>query len=104
MADESFQERTQQATPRRRQKARERGTVARSADLTAAGIICLGSPLCSCSSEHDRATSGHASLYHGERADYRAGRSYAPDFHRQERLRLLRRHRTSVHRDDRDRL
>ncbi len=42
MADESFQERTQDATPRRRQKARERGTVARSADLTAAGIICFG--------------------------------------------------------------
>ena len=42
MADESFQERTQQATPRRRQKARERGTVARSVDLTSAGIICFG--------------------------------------------------------------
>ena len=42
MADESFQERTEQATPRRRQKARERGSVARSVDLTAAGIICLG--------------------------------------------------------------
>ena len=42
MADESFQERTQPATPRRRQKARERGTVARSFDLTAAGIICFG--------------------------------------------------------------
>jgi flagellar biosynthetic protein FlhB len=42
MAEESFQERTEQATPRRRRKARERGQVARSADLTAAGIICLG--------------------------------------------------------------
>ena len=42
MADESFQERTEQATPRRRRKARERGQVARSADLTAAGMICLG--------------------------------------------------------------
>jgi flagellar biosynthesis protein FlhB len=42
MADESFQEKTQDATPRRRQKAREEGTVARSVDLTAAGIICLG--------------------------------------------------------------
>jgi len=42
MAEENFQERTEQATPRRRQKARERGQVARSADLTAAGIICLG--------------------------------------------------------------
>jgi len=42
MAEESFQERTEQATPRRRLKARERGQVARSADLTAAGIICLG--------------------------------------------------------------
>jgi len=42
MAEESFQERTEQATPRRRRKARERGQVARSVDLTAAGIICLG--------------------------------------------------------------
>ena len=42
MADESFQERTEQATPRRRQKARERGMVARSVDLTAAGVICFG--------------------------------------------------------------
>jgi len=42
MAEESFQERTEQATPRRRRKARERGQVARSADLTAAGMICLG--------------------------------------------------------------
>jgi flagellar biosynthetic protein FlhB len=42
MPEESFQERTEQATPRRRRKARERGQVARSVDLTAAGMICLG--------------------------------------------------------------
>lgn len=42
MADENFQERTERATPRRREKARERGQVARSVDLSAAGIICLG--------------------------------------------------------------
>ena len=42
MAEESFQERTEQATPRRREKARERGQVARSVDLSAAGMICLG--------------------------------------------------------------
>lgn len=42
MADESFQEKTEQATPKRREKARERGQVARSMDLTAAGMICLG--------------------------------------------------------------
>ncbi len=42
MADESFQEKTESATPKRREKARERGQVARSQDLTAAGMICLG--------------------------------------------------------------
>ena len=42
MAEESFQERTEEATPKRREKARERGQVARSLDLTAAGMICLG--------------------------------------------------------------
>lgn len=42
MADDSFQEKTEQATPRRREKAREKGQVAKSADLSAAGIICLG--------------------------------------------------------------
>jgi flagellar biosynthetic protein FlhB len=42
MADDSFQERTEKATPRRREKARERGQVARSQDLNAAAMICLG--------------------------------------------------------------
>lgn len=42
MAEESFQEKTEQATPRRREKARERGQVARSMDLNAAVIILLG--------------------------------------------------------------
>ena len=36
MADDSFQERTEQATPRRREKAREEGRVARSAELNSA--------------------------------------------------------------------
>ena len=42
MPQESFQEKTERATPRRREKARERGQVARSVDLSAAGMICLG--------------------------------------------------------------
>ena len=42
MPEESFQERTERATPRRREKARERGQVGKSVDLNAAGIICLG--------------------------------------------------------------
>ncbi|MCD6249725.1 MAG: flagellar biosynthesis protein FlhB [candidate division Zixibacteria bacterium] len=42
MAEESFQEKTEQATPRRREKARERGQVAKSVDLSSAGMICLG--------------------------------------------------------------
>jgi flagellar biosynthetic protein FlhB len=42
MAEESFQDKTEPATPKRREKARERGQVARSADLTAGGMICLG--------------------------------------------------------------
>jgi flagellar biosynthetic protein FlhB len=42
MAEESFQERTEQATPRRRQKAREEGKVARSLELNSAVILCLG--------------------------------------------------------------
>ncbi|MCX6828818.1 MAG: flagellar biosynthesis protein FlhB [candidate division Zixibacteria bacterium] len=42
MAEEQFQERTEQATPRRREKAREEGKVARSAELNSAVILCLG--------------------------------------------------------------
>lgn len=42
MPEESFQERTERATPRRREKAREKGQVAKSQDLNAAAIICLG--------------------------------------------------------------
>jgi flagellar biosynthetic protein FlhB len=42
MADESFQERTEKASPRRRQKAREEGRVARSTELNSALMICLG--------------------------------------------------------------
>jgi flagellar biosynthetic protein FlhB len=42
MADESVQERTEQATPKRREKARERGQVAKSMDLNAAVILLLG--------------------------------------------------------------
>lgn len=42
MAEDSFQERTEKATPRRREKARERGQVAKSMDLNAAAIILLG--------------------------------------------------------------
>jgi flagellar biosynthetic protein FlhB len=42
MAEEQFQERTEQATPRRRQKAREQGKVARSLELNSAVILCLG--------------------------------------------------------------
>lgn len=42
MAEDSFQEKTEKATPRRREKAREKGQVARSMDLNAAGIILLG--------------------------------------------------------------
>ncbi len=42
MAERDFQERTEQATPRRRRQAREEGQVARSLELNAAAIICLG--------------------------------------------------------------
>ena len=42
MADDSFQERTEQATPRRREKAREEGRVARSAELNSAMAVLLG--------------------------------------------------------------
>ncbi len=42
MADDSFQERTEKATPKRREQARERGQVAKSPDLNAAVVICLG--------------------------------------------------------------
>lgn len=42
MAEESFQEKSEQATPRRKEKARERGQVAKSMDLNAAAIILLG--------------------------------------------------------------
>ena len=42
MADESFQERTERATPRRREKARERGRVAKSMELNSAIVVCAG--------------------------------------------------------------
>ncbi len=42
MAEKDFQERTEQATPRRRRQARQEGQVARSMELNAAAIICLG--------------------------------------------------------------
>ncbi len=42
MPERDFQERTEQATPRRRRQARQKGQVARSMELNAAAIICLG--------------------------------------------------------------
>ena len=42
MAEENFQERTESASPRRREKAREEGKVARSTELNSAIMICLG--------------------------------------------------------------
>jgi flagellar biosynthetic protein FlhB len=42
MPERDFQERTEQATPRRRRQARQEGQVARSLELNAAAIICLG--------------------------------------------------------------
>ncbi len=42
MADENFQERSEKATPRRRQKARQEGRVARSQEMNSAVLLCLG--------------------------------------------------------------
>ena len=42
MAEERYDERTEPATPRRREEARERGHVARSADLSSAVILLAG--------------------------------------------------------------
>lgn len=42
MAEEQFQERTEKATPRKREKAREEGKVVRSIELNSAVILCLG--------------------------------------------------------------
>jgi flagellar biosynthesis protein FlhB len=42
MADDSFQERSEQATPRRREQARDKGQVARSTELNSALMILLG--------------------------------------------------------------
>lgn len=42
MADQGFQERTEKATSRRREKAREEGQVAKSLELNSAAMICLG--------------------------------------------------------------
>ncbi len=42
MAEQGFQERTERATPRRREKAREEGRVARSTELNSAIIVVLG--------------------------------------------------------------
>jgi flagellar biosynthetic protein FlhB len=42
MAEESFQERTEQATPKRREDARRKGQVARSREITAASVMLMG--------------------------------------------------------------
>lgn len=42
MPEQDFQERTERATPRRRRRARREGQVAKSMELNAAAIICLG--------------------------------------------------------------
>ena len=42
MAEESFQERTEQATPKRREEARKQGQVARSVELNSVAIILAG--------------------------------------------------------------
>lgn len=42
MPEQDFQERTEKATVHRRRKAREEGKVARSMEINAAGVICLG--------------------------------------------------------------
>ena len=42
MAEEAYQERTEKATPKRRQEAREKGQVAKSRDLTAAVVLLAG--------------------------------------------------------------
>ena len=42
MAEQGFQERTEKATQKRREKARERGQVAKSMELNSAVLICLG--------------------------------------------------------------
>ncbi len=42
MAEESFQERTEQATPKRRQEAREKGQVAKSRELASVAVLLSG--------------------------------------------------------------
>ena len=42
MPEQDFQEKTERATPRRRREARKEGQVAKSMELNAAAIICLG--------------------------------------------------------------
>lgn len=42
MAEESFQEKTEQATPKRREEARRKGQVARSAELSSVAILAVG--------------------------------------------------------------
>lgn len=42
MAEESFQEKTEQATPKRREDARKKGQVARSAELSSVAILMMG--------------------------------------------------------------
>jgi len=42
MAEESFQEKTERATPRRRQKAREEGQVAKSSEIASVAVLLVG--------------------------------------------------------------
>ncbi|MGB9697785.1 MAG: flagellar biosynthesis protein FlhB [Thermodesulfobacteriota bacterium] len=52
MAEESFAERTEQATPRRRREARRKGQVAKSREIPAAAILLLGSSILYLLSSH----------------------------------------------------
>ncbi|MBT5803779.1 MAG: flagellar biosynthesis protein FlhB, partial [Gemmatimonadetes bacterium] len=42
MAEESFQEKTEDATPKRREESREKGQVARSTELSSVAILAAG--------------------------------------------------------------
>jgi len=42
MADEDYQDRTEQPTPKRRAEAREKGQIARSRDLNASLVLLTG--------------------------------------------------------------
>ena len=59
MPDESFQDKTEQATPKRRQEAKKKGEVGKSRELTSIAVLSAGVVYLYFSTERMTASLGH---------------------------------------------